>query len=68
MVKFPPSYYCCYVDMHVPRELKDQVLTMGNGSEGRKRERENIAEYIGRAELYTVSDTIKVASGVEVLE
>lgn len=66
--KSPPSYYCCYDNMHVPRDFEDQVPTMGNGSEGRERERGNIAKYMGRVEHYMVSNTIEVASGVGVLE
>ena len=54
--------------MHVPRESEDQLPTIGNGPEGRERERENIAKYMGRVEHYMVSNTIEVASGVGVLE
>lgn len=54
--------------MHVPRDFEDQVPTMGYGSEGRERERGNIAKYMGRVEHYMVSNTIEVGSGVGVLE
>ena len=40
------SYYCCYDNMGVPREVEDQVPYIRNGSEGKEREREHSAKYM----------------------
>ena len=67
--KSPPSYYCYYDNMHVPREVRIKFQPWETvQKEERERERENIAKYMGRVEHYMVSTTIEVASGAGVLQ